>query len=236
MMQRLSRRIATTLLIATGALAIVGAAKPAPNAAAARGTISAVTVTPQGGYMRGNPNAPVKLVAFVSYTCSHCAHFEIEADAQLTLGFVGNGKGAVEVRPYLRNPLDVAATLLATCGSPAKFVGNHTAILRAQAKWLRSPTQSEIARWSNPDFAARMRAIAGDLGLYALMEARGYARPELDRCLTNKPLAEKIANQNRSDSEIHQIAGTPSFLIDGELQQGVHDWANLRPLLQARTK
>jgi protein-disulfide isomerase len=235
-MQRPLRRIATSMLIAAGAFALVGAAKPAPKAAAPRGVASAVTMTPQGGYLRGNPNAQVKLVEFISYTCPHCAHFEVEADAPLTLGFVGNGKGSVEVRPYLRNPIDAAAVLLATCGTPGKFFGNHAAILRAQTKWLRSPTQAEIARWSSPDFGARMRAIAGDLGLYKLMEARGYGRPELDRCLGNKALAEKIANQNRSDSKIHQIAGTPSFLINGELQQGVHDWANLRPLLQALTK
>jgi protein-disulfide isomerase len=230
------RTIAAALLVASSAILLSGASKPAPKATAPRNPTTVVSVTPEGGYLRGNPAAPVKLVEFISYTCPHCAHFSIEADAPLTLGFIGTGKGSVEVRPYFRNPIDIAAALLATCGAPTKFHGNHGAILRAQEKWLRNPTQGEIARWSNPDFTTRMRAIAADLGLYPLMEARGYARPELDRCLANKTLAERMANQNQSDSQIYQIKGTPSFLVNGELQEGVHDWAGLRPKLQALTK
>lgn len=230
------KTIAAALLLASGALLLGGATKPAPKAVGPRNPTTLVSVTPQGGYLRGNPDAPVKLVEFISYTCPHCAHFSIEADGPLALGFIGNGKGSVEVRPYFRNPIDIAATLLATCGQPGKFHGNHGAILRAQEKWLRNPSQAEISRWSNPDFGTRMRSIAADLGLYPLMEARGYARPELDRCLANKALAEKIANQNQSDSQIYQIRGTPSFLVNGELQEDVHDWAGLRPKLQALTK
>lgn len=238
-MKTKSGALAATLFASLGALALAATAatpKPVAKAPVKRNMTAAVTLTPESGYLRGNPAAPVKLVVFSSYTCPHCAHFEVDADAQLQLGFIGNGKGSVEVRSFYRNPIDVAATLLATCGGTAKFYGNHTAILRSQAKWLRNPSQAEAQRWNNPDFATRMRAISRDLGLYKLMEARGYTPAQLDKCLADKPLAERIANQSAIDSEKYKIPGTPSFLVNGELQESVHDWASLRPKLQALTK
>ena len=31
-----------------------------------------VTVTPEGGYLMGNPDAPIKLIEFGALSCSHC--------------------------------------------------------------------------------------------------------------------------------------------------------------------
>lgn len=238
MTKTIAARFVAALLIAIGGMALAAATKPTPKSAAstARDWNATVAITPQGGYQRGNPDAPVKLVEFISYTCPHCAHFEAESDATLQLGFIRSGKGSTEVRPFFLNVIDVSATLLASCGPPSKFYGNHTAILRSQSKWLRQPSQSEAQRWSNPDFATRMRAIAGDLGLYKIMETRGYQRTVLDRCLANKALAEKFAKQNAADSKQYNIGGTPSFLVNGELQQNVHSWDTLRPTLEGLTR
>lgn len=227
-------RILTAVGITALALTLIGAGKPAP-APAPRNLAVMVTRTAEGGTLRGNPAAPNRLIEFVSYTCGHCAQFEVESDAPLQIGFVRTGKGAVEVRSFFRNPIDVTASLLANCGPVSKFYGNHAAILRGQSRWLRAPTQAEIARWSNPDFATRMRAIASDLKLYAIMEARGYRRPELDRCLADKALAEKLANQTQAATETYNIPGTPAFVLNGRLVPG-HDWAALRPRLEAATR
>ena len=35
-----------------------------------------VSETPEGGFVMGNPNAPVKLVEYGSMTCPHCAEFQ----------------------------------------------------------------------------------------------------------------------------------------------------------------
>ncbi|MET0251779.1 MAG: thioredoxin domain-containing protein, partial [Novosphingobium sp.] len=95
-----------------------------------------VTVTPAGTHVLGNPQARVKLVEHISYTCPHCAHFEQQADAPLRLTFIASGTGSIEVRHYVRDPVDMTVTLLTNCGPPAKFFLNHTAFLRSQAKWI----------------------------------------------------------------------------------------------------
>lgn len=220
-------------MIVASALAILTvAAAPAPRQANWNGVVA---TTPQGGYRVGNPNAGVKLIEYVSYTCSHCAHFEEQSDTTLRMTFIASGKGSIEYRPLMRNKIDVAVTLLTTCGPVAKFRGNHTAFLRGQARWLHSPSQAEERRWSSADFAASMRAIASDLKLYDLMVNRGYTRPELDRCLTSRPAADKLAAQTQFALNELKVQGTPSFIVNGALHEA-HDWDGLRPTLMDLTR
>src|SRR5580765_6420833 len=90
--------LVTGLLLA--ALPLAAVAKPAPRkrAAAAQATPAAprwdqtITLTDQGFPVMGNPAAPVKLVEFISFTCSHCADFSQEAKVPLTTGLVREGK------------------------------------------------------------------------------------------------------------------------------------------------
>lgn len=195
-----------------------------------------VSATPQGNPVLGNLAAPVRLVEFISYTCSHCAHYDGEAKLPLRRGLVRQGKVAVEVRPFFRGPIDVTATLLALCGPDQRFFANHDAILANQSQWLKQPSNPDAkTRWSNPDFGARMKAVAEDLGLYRIMLAQGYQPAELDLCLADQALANRLAEEtDRAISETG-VTGTPSFLINGKLQT-VHGWDELRPLLEAASR
>jgi len=194
-----------------------------------------VVATPKGSHVVGRASAPVKLVEYISYTCPHCAHFDKEAGDTITLMLVRPGKASVEYRPFLRNIVDVAATLLVNCGPPSRFAGNHAAVLRNQEKWMVQPSEAQIQRWNGlTDLPSRIRAVAHDMNLYGLFEARGYARPALDRCLTNQKLVETIAAENQA-ATMAGVNGTPSFFIDDKLQDA-NDWAALRPLLEAATR
>lgn len=235
-MRKFLKTIGLAIAALCGAGLLVAAGKPLPKAAP-RNWNATVTRTPQEGYLLGNPDAKVKLVAYISYTCPHCAHFEQESDAQLRIGMVGPGKGSLEVRPFLRNPIDLTVTLLAECGPPTKFFLNHSAFLRRQEEWMApaySLTDAQKARWSNPDFAVRMRAIASDLKLYDIMEKRGYERAEVDRCLANKPLADRLAQHTKDAVEQDFVAGTPAFVLNGLPLAGTGSWDTLKPQIEAR--
>jgi protein-disulfide isomerase len=212
------------------AIALVASLSIAATPPAKRNWDQTVAETPEGGHLVGNPEAEVKLVEYVSYTCSHCAHFEIEAEAPLRLTFISTGKGSVEYRPLLRNKIDLAVTLLATCGPPSKFRGNHARFLRSQEKWFGDFSAAQQQRWASPDFGKAMRAIAGDLKLYDQLSGRGYTRVQLDRCLSDEALGKKLAAQSTHAVEQLGVKATPSFLINGKLQD-VHDWSGLRPRL-----
>jgi len=229
-MKTIARPLGLALALAGSAAALIAAAPPIKG-----NWLGVIAATPEGGHVRGNPKAEVKLVEYASYTCNHCAHFETESDAALQLSFIKNGRGSFEVRSFLRNPIDITASLMVQCGATAKVFGNHSAMLRSQAKWLRNPSQAEAARWSQGDFTSRMRAIASDLKLYDVMIPRGYTKVQLDQCLGNQALAARLSKQTDEAASKYNIQGTPSFLINGELVQG-HDWAAVSQRLKALTR
>ena len=189
------------------------------------------------GHILGNPDAPVKLVEFMSYTCSHCYEFMQDGEGAIRLAYVPTGKVSYEIRHLLRDSVDVTAALLTQCGDPKNFIGNHDAILSKQPEWMetaRQATQAQRSRWAFGTIAARMQAIASDLGFYDILEARGYSRPELDRCLSDEAKAKSLAETSQRDIQTYGLEGTPSFLINGK-RVDAYNWAALQPLLDKAT-
>ena len=224
--------------LATAATAAILAVFSAPSGlvAAAPNWNAVVTLTPQGTHVIGNPRAKVKLAEYISYTCSHCAHFTAESAAPLATAYVGPGKVSVEVRHYMRDPIDATVAQLANCGSKDKFFGNHKALLAAQSIWMKplaSATEAQKQRWMAGDYAARRRAIAMDLGLYGMMAKRGYTKAMLDRCLADDALARRLAAQTAAGAAMG-LKGTPSFAIDNALLPDTYAWDTLKPQLDAR--
>ena len=235
-------RLSRLAALAAAALLSIGAAKPAPRQAGPkqpeqRGNwLTTVSVSPSGSHLVGNPAAKVKVVEYISYTCQHCAHFHRESEGPMQLLLIQPGKVQVEVRHFLRDPIDITVALLTNCGSPARFALNHSIFLRTQDTWLASAdraTPAQQARWNSGDNAARMRAIARDLGFHAIMAQRGYDRPTVDRCLADEGMARRLAAQTRAAQEAG-VQGTPSFALDGLLLAGTHDWPSLKIQIEAR--
>jgi protein-disulfide isomerase len=201
------------------------------------GNWNTTVVEADGAHRIGNPDAKVELIAFVSYTCPHCAHFTTEGEAPLQLAYVGPGRIELQIQPMIRNSADLVATMLTSCGAPAKFLRNHTLFMTEQSKWLgryADATAAQRARWESGSQAARRRAIASDLGFYRLMESRGYSRVEIDRCLASDAEARALIASSQAASEKYQITGTPSFVLDGVTLAGTHDWSMLSPQLATR--
>jgi protein-disulfide isomerase len=203
---------------------------------AARGDWNAqVAVLPSGTHLLGNPAATTKLAEYISYTCSHCAEFDRQASDTMRLTYVRSGKLSIEYRHLVRDPVDMTAAMLTNCGPSSKFVQNHITFLRQQAQWMAriDNAHGQQMRWTTGTPLARRRAIADDLGFYRMMQARGYDRPTVDRCLADENMARKLADQTREASRLG-VPGTPSFLINGELLAGTHSWPALQAQLKAR--
>lgn len=241
-------RLSASRLLAGGLLAMSLGLAPAlaesASAAPARPShagseavwLAHVTLTPDGSHLIGNPDAPVKLVEYMSYTCPHCAHFEAEGMPRLRLTGLASGKVSLEVRHFLRDPVDTTVALLTNCAPPQRFFGLHDLFLRTQPKWLAEASKhagDQQQRWFNGPMPQRMRAIAGDLGFYDLMESQGIGRVAADRCLANEAMLKKLAEQTARAST-PSFEGTPSFAINGLMLAGTHDWNSLEPQLNAR--
>lgn len=188
------------------------------------------------GYRLGNPEAEAELIEFISYTCSHCAHFAKQSDNTLDVAAIGPGYISVEVRPVIRNYLDLVVSLLVQCGEPAGFKARHRAFLYAQDSWfgeaVKAPrSQQEI--WARGTAEARINA-ARALGFYEIMRDTGYSTSAVDACLRDDAAAMAIQTNDRTDREAFSISGTPTFALDGETLTGVVDWPGLAQKLQER--
>lgn len=200
------------------------------------GTWQSTVTRTERGHVIGNPAASAKLIEFISYTCSHCSDFAARGEPPLEIVLLAPGKMTVEVRPVIRNGLDITATLLANCGDPAGFKGRHQALMLSQAIWLgkaRAAPATQQQIWERADKAGRMNA-ANALGMTAMLAERGQSKAELDACVSNDAAAAKLLDHDEADATEFGVNSTPSFALDGKLLADVHSWETLYPALSAK--
>lgn len=221
--------------------ATAGAATPKKQGSAparqaqARDWARLVAPTPEGGFRIGNPAAPLKLVEYGSFTCSHCAHFAEQGFPVLLRDHVRSGKVSFEFRNYVRDPYDMAAALVARCASPASFFPLAHRIFETREQWLGkfqalTPQQvKEIDALPVPQRLARFAAIGGFTTLGA---QSGLSPAKVQQCLTDKRALDQLVEMRRVALNQHGLQGTPTFLLNGRNTE-VYDWATLQPLLKS---
>lgn len=226
------------LLAAAALLAALPAAlapvQPA-QAQAQRDWSQVVERTPEGGFRMGNPDAPVKIVEYLSLTCSHCAHFAHEGAPELIRDYVRSGRVSLEYRNFVLNAYDLAAAFLSRCAAPQDYFPLNHAILAGQAQWLgrvqNLPAQQRQELASLQPIEG-MRRIVAWTGLDAIAARHGITPAEARACLSDQAALDRIVAMRAAGDEAG-VAGTPSFSINGRLAADVHDWASLEPLLRA---
>jgi protein-disulfide isomerase len=218
------------LFLAMAFAPLIGAAPAAPNWAAT------VMQGPNGAYVMGNPKAKVRLVEYISYTCSHCAHFTGEAKVPLKRDYVAKGLVALEFRNAVRDQFDLAAALLARCGGAGRFFGNSETLLATQEVWLGKAPAFVAAngpRLAKLPSSEGLKQVAQGVGLNAVMKTRGFTPVQLNACLTSKASQDRILALTNEAWTVAKISGTPSFTVNGTPLTGPGNWAIVEPAIKA---
>lgn len=193
-----------------------------------------VTITPEGGYLMGNPNAPLKLLEYASLTCPHCADFSKEAAEPLRDKYVAGGVVSYELRNQIHDGLDLTMSLLARCSAPESF---HAL---SEQVWLNLPQIVQTAQanqaamnaaMKSEDQSKRYKAIADAAGLTEFFAARGISSDQAATCLADAGKAEQIVQNSQKQSEELQVDGTPTFFLNGQ-KLDARSWKDLEPILQ----
>lgn len=228
----LDRRAAVLAL--SGAALTLLAATPAKPVAWSQ----TVTTSPIGAHVIGNPAAKVRLVEYFSYTCHVCADFAKASSLPLKAQYVDRGLILFEDRNLVRDPVDMTAALLARCGGPKAFAGNHQAIFAAFPTFMAKVTKATDAQktsWFEGTTGERARKIATDTGLAALMRARGYTQAQLDAALDSEVAQAELTGMTNIGRGADRIGGTPSFFINGQGAE-VTAWPALKSKLDLALK
>lgn len=208
-------------------------ALPLVAAAPATDWTQTTAETPKGAFVLGNPAAPLKLVEYGSYTCSHCAAFSRESEAVLKGRMIRSGKVSLEYRHLVRDPLDLGAAILARCTGRRGFFATSAMIFATQDSWLAKAgpfAQAHPELEGKPGIVVA-RAMADGVGLTQAVRARGLAPAQINACFADKAAVARITAMT-GDAPI-EVNSTPTFYLNGQLQPPM-GWGQLEPVLAAR--
>lgn len=187
----------------------------------------------EGGYVFGNPEAPIKLIEHASVTCGHCANFEEEAYPELFEEYVDTGKVSFEIRNHLLNPYDIPITLLTQCsGEDAylaltqQFFKNQESVLDA----LQTADQATMQAAIQKPETERYYALAQAMGIIDFFKARGISEDQAKSCLTDKSKADALIASTEQATK-SGVTGTPFFVMNGNKLES-SGWSKLENTLQ----
>jgi len=178
------RRAVLTLALLTATLAGPAfAAEPPPP------------VTAQD-HVLGRADAPVTVIEYASFTCSHCADFHNDVLPAFKARYLDTGKVRLVHRNLPTAPANVAAAAaaVAICAAPGRYFDVAEVFMRDQAE-LRTTG-------AKPWF---------DAGL----AASGKTREQIETCLGDPATGVALQAQIEGAQEAG-VAGTPSFFVNGK--------------------
>lgn len=159
----------------------------------------------------GDPNAPVTVIEYASLTCPHCATFHEDVLPGLKERYIAPGKVRLIYRDFPLDERALDAAKLAHCAGPERYFGFLDVLFQTQSNWARAE-----------DHIAALKQL-GKLG--------GLSEQQMEACFADEELTNSILQGRLDAQNQHDIASTPSFVIDGQTVTGVQEVEDLAELI-----
>jgi len=199
----ITRRAFTAALSLTGLAALVGFSPLRLIADAMAQSASDVSKPMSLPDMALGPaNASVTITEYASMTCPHCAAFNEQVFPKIKAEYIDTGKVRYVFREF---PLDIkaaAGSMLSRCianGDAPKYFAVTDLLFRQQNDWVTKTTTETLTR----------------IGKQA-----GLTQPQVEACLKDQALLDKIVADQKYASEVLKVDSTPTFFVNGEKIKG----------------
>lgn len=204
----ITRRAFTTMLSLTGLAALAGlsplrfiseAMIPEAMAQGAADVAKSVSLPDMA---LGPQDAAVTITEYASMTCPHCAAFNEQVFPKIKKEYIDTGKVRYVFREF---PLDVkaaAGSMLSRCianGDAPKYFAVTDMLFRQQTDWVVKNTTETLTR----------------IGKQA-----GLTQQQVEACLKDQALLDKIAADQKYASDVLKVDSTPTFFINSEKIKG----------------
>lgn len=186
-----------------------------PGAANAQSTSGDIDTSTIADMVLGNPDAPVTVVEYASFTCPHCQSFHMGAFKQLKADYIDTGKIKFIYREVYFDRPGLWASMLARCGGQEKFFGIVDMIYQGQSSWARAGDPAAIV--------AELRKIG---------RLAGLTNETLETCFQDADMAQTLVAWYQENSDRDDITSTPSFLINGAKHSNMA-YPNMKALIDA---
>lgn len=184
-----------TLLRDTSAGDIAGLTNLGAANAQEAGAIEDVTL--------GDPNAPVKVIEYASYTCPHCANFHNDTFKAFKAEYIDTGKVHFTYREVFFDRYGLWASMVARCAGPDRYFGVADLLYQTQAQWARQGDAASVAE--------SLKRVGAQAGL---------SREALDACLQDADMAQNLVAWYEKNAADDNVRSTPTFLINGDIHTG----------------
>ncbi len=164
----------------------------------------------------GAEDAPLTVVEYASFTCSHCANFHTENWPRLKEQYVDTGKVKFIQREVYFDAVGLWAGILARCGGDEKYYAVSDMLFSQQSDWISGGTSQAIAE--------NLRRIGS---------AAGFSTEEMDSCWADEAQVERMLATFQQHSEADGVEATPTFIIGGEKVPN-QAWADMKEIIEAK--
>ncbi|WP_227269915.1 DsbA family protein [Roseobacter weihaiensis] len=148
----------------------------------------------------GNPDAPVTVIEYASYTCPHCARFHEGPFKQLKADYIDTGKINYVYREVYFDRYGLWASMIARCaGTPEAFFGMSDLIYEQQSVWASAGDPAAIVE--------ELRKIG---------RLAGMDSDALEACLQDGEKARTLVAWYQENATADGVDSTPSFVINGQ--------------------
>ena len=150
----------------------------------------------------GPANAAVTITEYASMTCPHCAAFNENVFPKIKSEYLDTNKVRYVFREF---PLDIkaaAGSMLGRCiakGDSGKYFAVIDMLFKQQGDWVTKNTTETLTR----------------IGKQA-----GLTQPQVEACLKDQALLDKIVADQKYASEVLKVDSTPTFFVNGEKIKG----------------
>ena len=161
----------------------------------------------------GHKDAKIKIIAFESLTCSHCANFHKDVYPQLKKEYLDTGLAQIEFRHF---PLDIAA-FNASKVSQCKNDGESeilNSLFANQQKWVKGSSAEEANK-----------------NLQKFLINEGF-NVDFEKCIENKEIEDFVLNDRIDGVKKYKVNATPTIIINDKKFEKSLNYKNLKKALE----
>ncbi|MEM7720769.1 MAG: DsbA family protein [Pseudomonadota bacterium] len=163
----------------------------------------------------GDPDAPVEVIEYASFTCPHCRTFHENVMPRMKADYIDPGHVRFVYREVYFDRFGLWAGMVARCAGPDRYFGIVDLIYANQSEWTQG---------SPAEVAENLRRIGRTAGL---------TNEQLDTCLTDAEMAQAMLETYEANVAVHDISGTPAFVVDGRLYSNM-SYSDFQAILDER--
>ena len=166
-----------------------------------------------GDIVLGDPNAPLTVIEYASFTCPHCGAFATETFPEVKEQYIDTGKVKFILREVYFDQYGLWASMVARCGGEKGFYPLAETFLTTQASWTG----------------------ADDIGqaIHQVGRRAGLSADRLEQCLSDRDYAKELLATYQKNREADEIQSTPTFIIGGETHTGALSFDDFSAILDA---